>query len=467
MKKFVVLSYLYINTGSYMLTEAAKRTFHKYRSVLEDVNLTVSVGKVSQVNGLSILTEGPGDAKIGDWVEVETANEEQKSLSCEVVGFRDHYLVLMPLGSPVGVFPGAQVSSQGSRISIAATEEMLGRVLDGVGSPLDGGSVLISKQRLPVDSSPPLPTQRQPIRQIVETGVRSIDSMLSIGRGQRMGIFAGAGIGKSSLLGMIARYTKADINVICLVGERGREVSEFIENDLGEEGLKRSVVFVATSDRSAMEKIYAAGFATSAAEFFRDRGYQVNLYLDSITRYVIALREVGIAGGEQIGPGGFPPGVWYHLGRLLERAGNTPEGSITGFYTILVEADDMTEPISDNSRGLLDGHLILSRRLANKGHYPAIAIVDSISRVMDRVASPEHLKNAMYLRRLLAAYGENEELIRLGAYARGSDAYADEAINKIEAIQDFLCQKLDESSSLSESLASLKHLQQEQEVMTY
>ncbi len=448
--------------------EAVNHTFNKYRSVLEDVDLTISVGKVSQVNGLSILTEGPGDASIGDLVQVETTQGEGGSLSCEVVGFRGHHLVLMPLGAPVGVFPDAQVRSQGLRLSIAATEEMLGRVLDGIGQPLDGQRPLISKQRLPVDAPPPLPTQRQPIRELVETGVRGIDSLVSIGRGQRMGIFAGTGVGKSSLLGMIARYTKADINVICLVGERGREVNEFIENDLGAESLKRSVVFVATSDRSAMEKVYAAGFATGAAEFFRDRGYHVNLYLDSITRYVMALREIGIACGEQIGPGGFPPGVWYHLGRLLERAGNISEGSITGFYTVLVEADDLTDPVADNSRGLLDGHLILSRRLANKGHYPAIEVVDSISRVMDRVVSANHLKNALHLRRILAAYNENEELIRLGAYARGSDPYADEAINKMEALESFFCQSIDEASSLTESLTLLEKLrQEEQEAVTY
>ena len=342
-------------------------TFVKYYSVLEDTHLAVSMGKVKQVNGLSILTEGPGDASVGDWVQVETTHEENNPLNCEVIGFQGCHLVLMPLGAPVGVFPEALVRAKGKKLTIPATEEMLGRLLDGIGRPLDGASPIFSSQRLFVDADPPPPTQREPIRQIMETGIRSIDGLLSVGRGQRIGIFAGTGVGKSTLLGMIARSTKADINIICLVGERGREVREFIENDLGEEGLQRSVVFAATSERSALEKVYAAGFATSAAEFFRDRGHHVNLYLDSITRYVMALREIGIASGEQVGPGGFPPRVWHHLSRLLERSGNLDRGSITGFYTILVEADDMMEPVSDNSRGILDGHITLSRRIAQKG----------------------------------------------------------------------------------------------------
>ena len=438
---------------------APKDLLHKYCSIVEEMDLSISTGRVQQVNGLSILTEGPGDASIGDIVQVETNKNGQDFLNCEVLGFQGHHLILMPLGLPTGVFPDAQARSTGEKLYIPITEDIIGRVLNGLGQPLDQGASLFSSEKLGVDREPPSPTLREPIRDFMETGIRSIDTLISIGRGQRMGIFAGTGVGKSTLLGMIARYTKADLNVICLVGERGREVREFLENDLGEEGLKRSVVFVATSDRSAMEKVYAAGFAVSVAEYFRDKGRHVNFYLDSITRYVMALREIGIASGEQLGPGGFPPRVWYQLSRLLERAGHISSGSITGLYTILVEADDMMEPIADNTRGILDGHIILSRRLAQRGHYPAIEVSDSISRVMERVISPEHLQNALWLRRLLAAYKENEELIQLGAYASGSNRDVDEALTKMDQINDFLRQNITQGDTKENSLKRLAALQ--------
>ncbi|MDH5655934.1 MAG: FliI/YscN family ATPase, partial [Spirochaetia bacterium] len=322
------------------------------------------------------------------------------------------------------------------------------------GNPIDGKPPVISDEIRLSDYDPPLATKRVPIREIVSTGIRSIDGLLTVGRGQRLGIFAGTGVGKSTLLGMIARYSKADINVICLVGERGREVTEFIENDLGE-GLDRSVVIAATNDRSAMEKVYAPGFATSIAEYFRDKGMHVNLLMDSVTRYCMALRETGIASGEQIGPGGYPPGVWFRLSRLLERSGSLSHGSITGFYTVLVEADDMNEPVADNTRGFLDGHIVLSRRLAQKNHYPAIEVTESISRVMDKIVEPEVLENAKHIRTLLAAYKENEDLINLGAYARGSSRDVDEAISKLPQINDFLKQKVEEGSTLEESERAL------------
>ena len=442
-----------------------KKVLGKYGTVIEDTSLSLSMGRVRQVSGLSILTEGPGDASIGDLVRVETKQGDNHSIYCEIVGFQEHHLVLMPLALPTGVFPNALVSSSREKLSIAATEDLLGRVLDGLGRPIDQKKPLFSRQRLRVDGNPPTLTQRRSINKIMETGVRSIDGLNTIGRGQRIGIFAGAGVGKSTLLGMIARYTKADINVVCLVGERGREVGDFLENDLGKEGLERSVVFVATSDRSAMEKVYAAGFSTSVAEYFRDRGYHVNLYLDSITRYVMALREIGIASGEQLGPSGFPPRVWYQLSRLLERAGNIENGSITGFYTILVEGDDMNDPVADNSRGILDGHLILSRRLAQYGHYPSIEVVDSISRVMARVVSPKHLGDAQKLRSLLAAYRENEELIRLGAYAKGSNAIVDEAIDKWPLINAYLNQRIDEKSEWEDTTKKLEKILENQELI--
>ena len=447
--------------------KASSSSLNKYCSIVKDMDLSVSTGKVRQVNGLSILTEGPGDASIGDIVQVETNKGQRDFLTCEVLGFQGHHLVLMPLGLPTGVFPDAQVRSTGEKLSIPISEDIIGRVLNGLGQPLDGATPLFSNEKLGLDAEPPSPTLRELIRDSMETGIRSIDTLISIGRGQRMGIFAGTGVGKSTLLGMIARYTKADLNVICLVGERGREVREFIESDLGTEGLKRSVVFVATSDRSAMEKVYAAGFASSTAEYFRDRGYHVNFYLDSITRYVMALREIGIASGEQLGPGGFPPRVWYQLSRLVERAGNVSGASITGFYTVLVEADDMTDPIADYVRGILDGHIILSRHLAQRGHYPAIEISDSISRVMDRVISPENLQNALWLRRLLAAYKENEELIRLGAYASGSNMEVDEALGKITQINNFLRQAVNEGDTQENSFRRLAELQRIGEVLAY
>ena len=440
---------------------------NKYSEIISDTQITLNTGTVHQVNGLSIISKGPGDASIGDFVKVQTNINTKDGLLCEVVGFQGHHLILMPLGLPTGVFPNSLVSSLNKKLSISVNEDMLGRVLDGIGRPLDHKPPIYSRNKISVDSSPPLPTDRYPIRKPVVTGIRSIDGLISIGRGQRMGIFAGTGVGKSTLLGMIARNTKADINIICLVGERGREVSEFIENDLGKEGLARSVLFVATSDRSALEKVYAAGFATSTAEFFRDKGYHVNLYLDSITRYVLALREIGIASGEQLGPGGFPPRVWYQLSRLLERAGNLENSSITGFYTILVEADDLLDPVADNSRGFLDGHIVLSRSLANRGHYPSIETTESISRVMDKVIVQDHLTNALRIRKLLSAYKENEELIRLGAYVKGSNNDVDEALDKMNLINSFLLQEVKENSSWDETINSMEAIVNPTEVITY
>ncbi len=426
---------------------------NKYRSLMENFDPMRPLGRVTQVTGMSILTEGPPETSIGDICRVDLGGGEQ--LSCEVVGFQSHNLVLMPLGPITGVYPGASVRATGRRLIIHVGESMLGRILDGMGRPLDGKPPLLSEEVRHPDADPPPPTQRVNIRKPLITGVRAIDGMLTVGRGQRIGLFAGTGVGKSTLLGMIARYTRADVNVICLVGERGREVSEFIENDLGEDGLKKSVLFVATSDRSAMEKVYAAGFATSAAEYFRDQGLNVNLLMDSLTRYSMALREIGIASGDQLGPGGYPPGVWYKLSRLVERSGAVQGGSITGFYSVLVEADDMNDPVADNARGILDGHIILSRKLAQKGHYPAIEVTESISRLMDRVIQEEHLEDSRRLRSLLASYKENEEIINLGAYARGSNPDVDEAIEKKPVIDHYLRQKVEESSDFEETRESL------------
>ena len=439
-----------------------------YHNLIHNSDLSISTGKVLQVTGLTIMSEGPGDASIGDIVQIEinpkNSAAKQKRLHCEVLGFQDYKLILMPLGSIQGIAPEAKVYlSQKKKLSMPACPELQGRILNALGEPIDGKGVIYADKQMYLEHKRLSPLERENIREQVHTGVRSIDALLSVGRGQRIGIFAGTGVGKSTLLGMIARYTHADINVICLVGERGREVKEFIENELGKEALKHSVVFVATSDSSAMEKSYAAGFANSTAEYFRDQGYHVNLYVDSITRYVLALREIAINSGEQLGPGGFPPRVWQQLSYLLERAGNTSKGSVTGFYTILVEADDLNEPVTDNTRGILDGHILLTRERAQKNLYPAIDITQSISRIMDKVVSSEHKLQARWLKKILAAYQSNEELIRVGAYVSGSDSDVDFFLRKKQEVESFLCQEVEEESSLEHSLAMLQSLYGDQD----
>ncbi len=429
----------------------------KYQTILENFEPMRPMGKVVSVRGMSIISEGPPDVSIGDICRVQL-QDKKDFLACEMVGFQEKKLVLMPLGPITGVFPEANVHAVGKRPSIYVGKELLGRVLNGMGQPLDGRPPVITNELRFHDMPPPPPMSRIPIRTPLITGVRAIDTMLTLGQGQRIGLFAGTGVGKSTLLGMIARYTQADINIICLVGERGREVTEFIEHDLGDDGLERSVVFVATSDRSAMEKVYAAGFALSAAEYFRDQGFNVNLLMDSLTRYSMALREIGIASGDQLGPGGYPPAVWYKLGRLVERAGALKKGSITGIFTVLAEGDDMNDPVADNARGILDGHIILSRRLAHKGQYPAIEITESISRVMDRVVTPEHRKNAHKLKSLLAAYKENEEIINLGAYAKGANSLIDEAITKMPRIIRLLQQETEEKADYPAAAAELNRI---------
>ncbi len=429
----------------------------KYQTLLEDMDPLRPMGRVLEVTKMSILSEGPPDIGIGDVCQVEVSGKS-KHLQAEVVGFQGHKLVLMPFGTTTGVFPNAVVLASGRQLTIQVGDEMLGRILDGLGRPLDGKQPLMTAEQRIADAEPPGPTKRIPIRKPLETGIKAIDSLLTIGCGQRIGIFAGTGVGKSTLLGMIARYTQADINVICLVGERGREVREFVENDLGEEGLKKSVVLVATSDRSAAEKVYVAGFAAATAEYFRDQGKNVNLFMDSLTRYCMALREIGIASNEQLGPGGYPPNVWHSLSRLVERSGALKQGTITGFYSVLVEGDDLNDPVADNARGMLDGHIVLSRRLANRKHYPSIEITESISRVMDKVIEPEHLDDANRMAALLSAYRENEELLNLGAYARGSNPLMDEAIEKMPLINSLLQQKIEEGSSLAQAVQTLHEI---------
>jgi len=372
-----------------------------------------------------------------------------RRIPVEVVGFTDGKVISMPLGKIDGVKQGDVLRASSRTASIGMSEDLQGRVLDGLGRPIDEKLLPAELARQDLYAEPANPLTRDPIREPLQTGVRTIDGLLTTGLGQRVGIFGGSGVGKSTLLGMIARYTSADINVIALIGERGREVREFIENDLGEEGLKRSIVIVSTSDQPALVRIRAAFAATAAAEFFRDRGYNVMLMMDSVTRFAMAQREVGLAAGEPPSSKGYTPSVFSLLPKLLERSGKFTNGSITAFYTVLVEGDDMNDPIADSVRSILDGHIVLDRELATRGHYPCIDVLTSVSRLMSHLVSPE-LKNAAYeIRDLMATYKKSEDLINIGAYKRGSNPRVDLSIDRNDLINRFLKQRAEEPSQLS------------------
>lgn len=410
----------------------------KYFQKLEEIDLIQYTGRVTQVVGLTIESKGPA-VKLGELCFIYPIKSDQ-SILAEVVGFKSETVLLMPLGEMDGIGPGSKVIASGHGLEVKVGEELLGRVLDGLGNPIDDQKRLNLKLNYPVMNQPPNPLKREKIDTPLPLGVKALDGILTCGRGQRIGIFAGSGVGKSTLLGMIARNTKADINVIALVGERGREVREFIENDLQEEGLKRSVLVVATSDQPPLVRMKGALLATSIAEYFRDMGKNVILMMDSLTRFSMAQREVGLAIGEPPVTKGYTPSVFAVLPKLLERAGNSDKGSITGLYTVLVDGDDMNEPIADAVRGILDGHVVLSRNLANKNHYPAIEVLSSASRVMGNITNKEHIQAANKLKDLLATYREAEDLINIGAYAPGSNSKIDMAIQKIDEINSFLKQ---------------------------
>jgi flagellum-specific ATP synthase len=402
-------------------------------------------GVVEKVVGNTIESRGP-NVTMGCvcWLD-----SEGRRIPVEVVGFTDGKVISMPLGKIDGVRQGDILQASRRTANIGMSEELQGRVLDGLGRPIDGGPRPLDLHHQDLYAEPANPLTRDPIREPLQTGVRVIDGLLTTGLGQRVGIFGGSGIGKSTLLGMIARYTSADINIIALIGERGREVREFIENDLGEEGLKRSVVIASTSDQPALVRIRAAFAATAAAEYFRDRGYNVMLMMDSVTRFAMAQREVGLAAGEPPSSKGYTPSVFSLLPRLLERSGKFARGSITAFYTVLVEGDDMNDPIADSVRSILDGHIVLDRELASRGHYPCIDVLSSVSRLMSHLAGPA-LKNAAYeIRDLLATYKKSEDLINIGAYKRGSNPRIDAAIDRIDSINTFLKQRAEDSSPLS------------------
>ncbi|NLH87576.1 MAG: flagellar protein export ATPase FliI [Firmicutes bacterium] len=427
--------------------------FHKYHARLSSLDTIKQRGRVAQVIGLVIESDGP-HAQVGEICSIYPRNTTVPVIA-EVVGFRENKLLLMPLGEMEGIEPGSEVVASGKFLTVRVGDELLGRVLDGLGRPMDGLGPIHAAVEYSVSSPPPNPLSRPRIVEPLPLGVRAIDGLLTCGCGQRVGIFSGSGVGKSTLLGMIARNTRADVNVIALVGERGREVLEFIEGDLGEDGLARSVVVVATSDTPALVRIKGAMVATAIAEYFRDRGLNVMFMMDSVTRFAMAQREVGLAIGEPPATKGYTPSVFALLPKLLERSGTSERGTITGLYTVLVDGDDLTEPIADAVRSILDGHIVLSRSLADGNHYPAIDVLKSVSRVMDNVVSPEQRRAAGVFRDLLATYRQAEDLINIGAYVDGSNPKIDESIAAIDGFNKYLRQGVEEKASFDEAVEGL------------
>lgn len=430
----------------------------KYRNLLNQ-SFYIKKGKVVNVIGLTIESAGP-DSKLGDICEIYPDDAGARPIRAEVVGFKDRKTLLMPFDVTEGVGAGCVVVNTGDVLQVMASDDMLGKVLNGLGEPLEGG-YFATGVPYSVENLPPDPMKRKIIDEVLPLGVKAVDGLITIGKGQRIGIFAGSGVGKSTLMGMFARNTKADINVIALIGERGREVREFIERDLGDEGMARSVVVVATSDRPALERHKAAQTATAIAEYFRDQGKDVLLMMDSLTRFSMAQREIGLASGEPPVTRGYPPSVYAEMPKLLERAGCVESGSITGLYTVLVDGDDFNEPITDTARSILDGHIMLDRRLAHKNHYPAVDVLQSISRCMSQIADREHKKAAGRLKNALATYNEAEDLINIGAYKAGSNPSIDFAISKIDAINNFLMQETDEKFSFEDTRQQLIDLLQD------
>lgn len=428
-------------------------SLQKYHDVLEKSDFKKYYGKVSKVVGLTIESEGP-EVDIGELCNLH-ASKGRRIINTEVVGFKDNKTLLMPLGEMTGVGPGNLIVASDSVLKVGVGKNLAGRILDGLGYPIDGKEPIRPEQFYPINNKPPHPLNRKRITEPLTLGIKAIDGLLTVGKGQRIGIFAGSGVGKSTLMGMIARNTKADVNVIALIGERGREVREFIEKDLQEEGLSRSVVVVATSDQPALVRLKGALVATAVAEYFRDQGRDVLLLMDSLTRFAMAQREIGLAIGEPPVSRGYTPSVFGVMPKLLERSGCSEKGSITGLYTVLVDGDDMTEPVTDTARGILDGHIVLSRSLANRNQYPAIDVLASVSRVMSDIIAPDHKKAAGELKRALAVYRDSEDLINIGAYVKGSNEKIDYAISLIDGILGFIQQSTEERFTFDEVLKSL------------
>ncbi len=427
------------------------KLFEVLRKRIENERFDKLNGRVSKVIGLTIESRGP-DASLGELCKMFT--RDGRRILAEVVGFRDEDVLLMPLEDATGLKPGCEVVSTGRIVDVGVGEGLKGRVLDGLGRPIDG-KPFIPEKRYPIVNESPHPLRRKRIKQPIPTGIRSIDGFITLGKGQRMGIFSGSGVGKSILMGMIARNTYADINVIALIGERGREVREFIERDLGDEGLKRSVVVVSTSDQPALLRVKSLLTATAIAEYFRDQGYDVMLMVDSLTRWAMAQREVGLSIGEPPTTRGYPPSVFAGLPKILERAGNSERGSITAIYTVLVEADDFNEPISDTVRSIVDGHVILSRQLAEANHYPAVDVLMSISRLMPEVVDAEHMEAAAKIKDLMATYKSAKDLIDVGAYKKGTNPKIDLAIDMMDEINSFLRQGMFEKAPFEETVDRL------------
>lgn len=427
--------------------------FNKYTRISDDVFFRKK-GRVENVVGLTIESAGP-EAKLGDLCRIYPAEEEYEPIMAEVVGFKERKTLLMPCGKTDGIGLGCIVENTGEPLTVPVSDNLLGKVLDGLGR-LNGE--YMPGTPYSVEAPPPDAMSRKIIAEVLPLGVKAIDGMMTVGKGQRIGIFAGSGVGKSTLMGMFARNTKADINVIALIGERGREVREFIERDLGEEGMRRSVVVVATSDKAALERNKAAKTATAIAEYFRDQGKDVLLMMDSLTRFSMAQREIGLASGEPPVSRGYPPSVYSEMPKLLERAGCASKGSITGLYTVLVDGDDMNEPITDTARSILDGHIMLNRKLAHQNHYPAIDVLQSISRCMSQIVDKEHKTLAGQLKNVLATYNEAEDLINIGAYKSGSNPKIDYAIAKIDAVNEFLLQDVNDKFDYEQAVAMLREL---------
>ena len=413
-------------------------------------------GKIENIVGMSIEASG-GRAAIGDICRIYS-NESGGQIPAEVVGFKNDHILLMPYANMSGISAGNFVRNPGKRLTLPVGPFLRGRVINALGQPIDGLEPFGRGDTFSIDSAYINPMTRPPIRERMEFGVKAIDSLITIGKGQRIGIFAGSGVGKSTLLGMIAKNVKADINVIALVGERGREVLEFMQKDLGEEGMRRSILVVATSDQPAMLRMKCPSVATSIAEYFRDQGYDVLLMMDSLTRFAMAQREIGLAIGEPPVARGYTPSMYAEMPKLLERSGNFEKGSITGVYTVLVEGDDTNEPIADTVRGILDGHIVLSRQLANSNHFPAIDVGASISRLMVEIVSPEHRQLASKLRDIMGVYQKNADLVSIGAYKSGTNPKLDHALGKMDAINQFLTQGINESFSYDESLEQLRRI---------
>jgi len=432
--------------------ENSLRSFEKK---IESRPLFAQLGKVSRIIGVTIESTGPNSA-IGDLCKIKL--RDGTTVLAETVGFSDNKVLLMPLEDVGGLYVGAPVEKVEDKITIKVGTDLLGHVLDGIGRPIDGNKIKHYENKS-IYSSAPNPLVRKRIKEPLSVGVRAIDGFLTLGKGQRIGIMAGSGVGKSTLLGMIARNTSADINVIGLIGERGREVREFIEKDLGEEGLKRSILVVSTSDSPALLRVKALYTATTIAEYFRDLGYDVLMMVDSITRWAMAQREIGLSIGEPPTTRGYTPSVFANMPKILERAGNSVDGSMTAIYTVLVEADDMNDPIGDSVRSIVDGHIVLSRKLADSSHYPPIDILASVSRLMTEVADKEHLEASKFIKDIYASYIDSKDLIEVGAYKKGSNPKVDVALAEIENINNFLRQDIYEKTDYKETLAMLIDIQ--------